>query len=94
VTVVKVGAGPGWTERTRTRKDGQPYKRNVWHYTLMSTYSDAAWTWWQRREETTRGNLGGDEEADYRREHPCPLLKEFMIQLSRDWRDEQRDKAS
>ena len=86
MTVIRVGRGPGWTERRRTRKDGQPYRRNPWHYALMSAYSDAAWDWWQRREDATHGVYGSDEEADFRLTHPCPLLRDFMIQLSRDWR--------
>ncbi len=92
--VVNVGAGPSWTERTRTRKDGQPYKRNLWHTTLMQAYSDAAWGWWQHREQVTHGHLGGEEEAAYRRDHACPLLRDFMIGLSRDWRHERDALAS
>lgn len=84
--VLSVGAGPSWTERTRTRKDGQPYQRNLWHVTLMGAYSDSAWAWHQHRETATHGCLGSDEEADFRRNHPCPLLRDFMISLSRDWR--------
>lgn len=74
------GAGPTWTERTRFRKDGTRCKRNVWHVTLMQTYSDAAWHWWQEAEAVT--HLHAAELRDFR---PRPQLRDFMIQLSRDW---------
>lgn len=75
-----------WNARSRYRKDGSRARRNVWHETLMQTYSDAAWDWWQRRDTETNGCLGSDEENDFRLAYPCPQLKEFMIRLSWDWR--------
>jgi hypothetical protein len=84
MTMTLVGAGPTWTPRRRIRKDGKPYRRNIWHETLMQTYSDAVWDWEQRRDQAALGYA--TEEADFARQHPRPRLKDFMIRLSRDWR--------
>lgn len=82
MATISAGVGPCWTETIRRRKDGTPCRRNLWHTTLMQTYSDAAWSWWQEAEAVT--SLHATELDDFR---PRPRLRDFMVHLSRDWRD-------
>lgn len=74
-----------WHERRRTRLDGKPYRRNLWHVTLMETYTSAAWDWWVRCEATAGGYPS--EEQDFRAVHPRPLLRDFMVTLAHEWRE-------
>lgn len=64
----------------RIRKDGQPYARNYWHEHLMEHYSCAAHAWWLRCEATT--SLYPTEVAEFKRDNPHPLLRDFMIHLA------------
>jgi len=66
---------------TRLRLDGQPYARNYWHEHLMDNYGSAAHAWWRHCEAST--SLYPTEVIDYKADHPHPLLRDFMIQLSR-----------
>ena len=45
---------------------------------MVEAFTRDRHAWELAMEEATRGNLGGQEEADYRREHPAPALGDYM----------------
>jgi hypothetical protein len=49
----------------------------------MTTYSAAAYHWWQEAEAATL--LYSTELATYAEGTPRPTLKDFMVQLGREW---------